>query len=71
LETQHEVVDISHHASLAPKPGLDHSLEPQVEHIVEIYVTQQYADRSSLRGPFLVWMNLSILKHACLQPAPD
>src|SRR3974390_489955 len=39
--------------------------------IVEIYITQQYADRPSLRGPLLVWMDLSILKDACLQPAPD
>jgi hypothetical protein len=46
LETQHEVVDISHHASLAPESGLDHSLEPQIEHIVEIYITQQYADHA-------------------------
>src|ERR1039457_6171391 len=43
LETQHEVVNISHHAGLAPKSRLDHSLEPQIEHIVEIYITQKYA----------------------------
>jgi hypothetical protein len=71
LETQHEVIDTSHHAGLAPKPRLDHSLEPQIEHIVEIYVTQQYADRPSLRGPLFARMNLSILENACLQPAPD
>ena len=34
LETQHEVVDISHHAGLAPKPRLDHTLEPQIERIM-------------------------------------
>jgi hypothetical protein len=33
LETQHEVADISHHAGLAAKSRLDHSLEPQIEHI--------------------------------------
>ena len=38
LETQHEVVDISHHAGLAPEPGLDHALESQIEHIVQIHV---------------------------------
>src|SRR5271169_3203152 len=71
LETQHEVVDIPHHAGLAPKPGLDHALEPQIEHIVKVQVTQQNADRSSLRGPLFIRMNLSILQNTCLQPAPD
>jgi hypothetical protein len=47
LETQHEVIDISHHAGLTTKSWLDHSLEPQIEHIVEIYITQQYADYPS------------------------
>ena len=36
LETQHEIVDIPHHASLTPEAGLDHALEPQIEHIVEV-----------------------------------
>jgi hypothetical protein len=36
LETQQEVIDIPHHAGLAPKPRLDHTLEPQIEHIVEV-----------------------------------
>jgi hypothetical protein len=71
LETQHEVVDISHHAGLTPKPGLDHPLEPQIENIVKIYITQQNADRPSLRGPLLARVNLSALKYTCLQPAPD
>src|SRR5206468_7947929 len=71
LETQHEVVDISHHAGLAPKPGLDHALEPQIEHIVQIHVTQQNADRPALRGSLFARMNFTILKHTCLQPAPN
>src|SRR6202023_516527 len=45
--------------------------EPQIEHIVEIYLTQQYADRSSLRGSFFARMNLFILQNTCLQPAPN
>jgi hypothetical protein len=50
LETQQEVIDIPHHAGLAPKPRLDHTLEPQIENIVEVYITQQNADRSALRS---------------------
>jgi hypothetical protein len=71
LETQHEVVYISHHAGLTTKSRLDHSLEPKIEHIVEIYITQPYADRTSLRGSLFAWMNLSVLQNANLRPAPD
>jgi hypothetical protein len=71
LTLRREVVDISHHAGLAPKSRLDHSLEPQIEHIMQIYVTQQYADRPSLRSSFFARMNLSILQNTCLQPAPN
>jgi tetraacyldisaccharide-1-P 4'-kinase len=46
LETQHEVINISHHAGLTTKSRFDHSLEPQVEHIVKIYIAQQYADHA-------------------------
>src|SRR5271166_2351131 len=66
LETQHKVVDISDQAGLAPQPGLDHALEPKVEHIMQIYVAQQDADRTALWRSPLVRMNLAILQDTCL-----
>jgi hypothetical protein len=39
--------------------------------IVEIYIAQQYADRTSLRGSLFTRMDLSILQYTCPQPAPD
>src|SRR5262245_53871359 len=41
LETQHKVVDVSHQVGLTPPPRLDHTLKPQIEHIVQIQITQQ------------------------------
>src|SRR6202163_2130012 len=55
----------------ASQSRLDHTLEPQVEHVVQIHIAQQDADRSALRGPLFARMDLSILQHTCFQPAPD
>src|SRR5271165_2598843 len=54
----------------SPRKRLDHTLEPQVEHVMQIYVAQHDADRTALRCSLLVRMNLAILQDACLQPAP-
>ena len=45
--------------------------EPQIERIVQIHVTQHYADRTTLWGAFLVRVDLPIFQNACFQPAPD
>src|SRR5215472_5841921 len=44
LETQHKVVNVSHQIGLTSQPRLDHALEPQIEHVVQIHITQQNAD---------------------------
>jgi hypothetical protein len=62
---------LTHQIGLAPQAGLDHALEPHIEHVVQVQIAQQHADRPTLRGPLLVGTNLAILQHACLQPAPD
>src|SRR5579863_1059205 len=71
LKAQHKVVDVSHQIGLASQPRLDHSFEPQIEHVVEIHVTQQYADRPSLWSTFFVRMEFLIFQNLCFQPASD
>jgi hypothetical protein len=55
----------------APQPALDHALEPEVEHIMEVQVAQQHADRSTLRSSFVVRVDCSVFQDARLQPTPD
>src|SRR5215471_15603606 len=71
FEAQHEVVDVSHQVGLTPQPRFDHPLKPQIEHIVQIQITQQDADRTTLWGPFFAWMELLIFQNVGFQPAPD
>src|ERR1700730_3376736 len=49
-----------HQVGFASQSRLDHSLKPQVEHVVQIHIAQQDADRSALRGSLFVRMDLSI-----------
>src|SRR5215831_14795846 len=53
------------------QPASDHALEPEVEHMVEIQVAQQHADRSPLRSSLIAWVDCSIFQNARFQPAPD
>jgi hypothetical protein len=71
LETDHKVIDVAHQMGFAPQPDLDDAFEPEVEHVMEVHVAQQHADRSTLRGSLLARMDLSIFQHARFQPAPD
>src|SRR6267142_829602 len=56
LEADHKVVDVAHQSGFAPQPALHHALEPEVEHIMEIEVAQQHADRSALRCSFFAFL---------------
>src|SRR5882724_2195085 len=38
---------------------------------MQIHITQQYADRTTLWGAFLVRTRFPIFQNACFQPAPD
>src|SRR5580658_7582208 len=48
LETDHKVINVAHQTGFAPQPNLDDALEPKVEHVMEVHVAQQHADRSTL-----------------------
>src|SRR5689334_8125008 len=71
LEADHKVVDVAHQPGLALQPALDHALEPEVEHIMQVQVAQQHADRPALWGPFFARMDRALLHDARFQPAPD
>src|SRR3974390_525773 len=71
LEADHKVVDIAHQSGFAPQPALHHTLEPEVENVMEVHVAQQHANRSTLRCSLLARMDLSIFQDARFQPAPD
>src|ERR1700740_959892 len=71
LETQHKVVDVSHQIGLAPQPGLDHTLKPQIEHVVQIQITQQNADSTTLWGSFFARMEFFVFQNVGFQPASD
>ena len=71
LATHHKVIDVPHQVGFASQSRLDHSLKPQVEHVVQIHIAQQDADRSALRGSLFVRMYLSVFQNTCFQPAPD
>ena len=36
-------------------------LEPEVQDMVEVQITQQYADRTALRGTFFIRRQLTVL----------
>ena len=65
------VIDIPHQLGLALQAGLDHTLEPEVEHIMQVHVAQHDPDRTPLWSPLLVRMNLSIFQNGCFQPLAD
>src|SRR5262249_2365451 len=71
LKTQHKGVDVSHQIGLAPQPRLDHALKPQIEHVVQIHITQQNTDRTTLWSALFVRMQFLLFQNICLQPASD
>src|ERR1700675_545480 len=71
LETDHKVIDVAHQSGFAPQPALHYAFEPEVEHVMEVHVAQEHANRSTLRGSLLARMNRSIFQDARSQPTPD
>src|SRR5713101_4759288 len=53
LEARHEIIGKPNQRCLAPKPPPHLLLEPQVEDKVQIHVSQEWAERTTLRGPLL------------------
>src|SRR5687767_11387565 len=49
LEAHYKVIDIPYQVRLASKARFDDPLEPQVQNLMQIQITEQHADRAALR----------------------
>ena len=71
LETHHKVVDVPHQIGFTFQVWPDHPVKPQVEHIVQVQIAQQNADRPTLWGSLIVGMQFSVFEHPRLQPSSN
>jgi hypothetical protein len=71
LESNHNVIRESHHDNVAMRPLPTPRLDPQVEHVVQVDVSQQRQGTATLGRPFLHTYSFPILQHAGIQPFLD
>jgi len=71
LEAKHDIVRKTHHDHVAVGALAAPCLDPQVEHIMEVNVSQQRRSTTTLRRPFLHTYSLPILQHARVEPFLD
>src|SRR5207249_2072156 len=70
LKAQDEVVSKTDDDHVAAR-RLSPSLDPEVEHVVKVDVSQQRADTSALNRTHLALRSLPILQHAGVEPFLD
>src|SRR5438309_10098025 len=68
VKSNHDVVRESHHDDIAMRPLLTPRLDPQIEYVVEVNVSQQRRGTTALGRPFLRPYPFPILQHADGQP---
>src|SRR5579864_1778239 len=71
LEPNDKVIGEAHHDDITAGLLLSPSLDPQVEHIVQVDVGQQRANASALNRTDLTLYSLTILKHTGTEPFLD
>src|SRR5450755_4534620 len=71
LKAQHDIVRESHDDHVAMRPLLTPRLDPQIEHVMKIDVSQKRRCTSTLGRPFLHSGSFPILQHASIQPFLD
>ena len=71
LKSNHDVVRESHHDYIAVRPLLTPCLDPQVEYVMKIDVSQQRRGTAALGRPFLHPYPFPILQHAGVEPFLD
>src|SRR6202795_449529 len=71
VKSNHDVVCITHHDNVAVRPLLTPRLDPQVEHVMKIYVGQQRRSTAALGRPFFRACSSPILQHARVEPFLD
>ena len=71
LEAQHDIVRETHHDDIAVRPLPTPRLDPQIEHIMEVEVSQQRRSTTALWRSFLHSYPFPILQHARVEPLLD
>src|SRR6266478_5504340 len=71
VKSNHDIVRKTHHDDLAVRPLLTPCLDPQVEHVMEINVSQQRRGTAALGRPFLHPYPFPIRQHAGVEPFLD
>jgi hypothetical protein len=69
LKAHHHVIAVPHQRGFTLSPGLDHALNPQVEPVVQVHMTQQHAARPPWRCSLGVRVNLPVFQQARFAPA--
>ena len=71
LEADHEVICKTYDHNITARLPLSPLVSPQVEHVVQVNIRQQWGNTAPLRRAFLHLGPLPILQHACVQPLFD
>src|SRR5882762_6191899 len=71
VKSNHDVVRETHHDDLAVRPLLTPRLDPQVEPVMEINVSQQRRGTAALGRPFFHPYSFPILPHTGVEPFLD
>src|SRR3984885_3334878 len=71
VKSNHDVVSETHHDDVAVRPLLTPRLDPQVEHVMKINVSQQRRCTATLGRPFFRACSFPILQHAGVEPFLD
>jgi hypothetical protein len=71
LESNHDVVGITHHDHVAVRPLPPPCLNPEIEDVMEVEVRQQRRCSATLRRSRLRERSLALFQHACVQPFLD
>jgi hypothetical protein len=71
LEPNDKIIRKTHHDDITASLLLSPSLDPQVEHIVQVDIGQQRANASALNRTDLTLYSLAILQHTGVEPFLD
>src|SRR5208282_4998139 len=71
LESNHDVVGVTHHDHIAVRPLLAPCLNPEIEDVMEVDIRQQRRCTSALRRTCLHERSRTLFQHARVQPFLD
>src|SRR5207244_4611268 len=72
LERADKIIRVPNQAALAPRMPLDDFLKPQIQHVVQIHVSQYWRNNSALGSPRQRVRHLPVgIQHPGPEPFPD